>query len=133
MSKQEKMRTYRTIKHHLKYEKYLNILNRDSAKALTKLRVSAHNLAIERGRYTRPPTPRDERKCPHCPDDIQDEKHFLLSCTRYDHDRQTLFNSVITHSPAFASLSLNDKFLYILNAEGNTIHNAAKFIYTHLP
>ena len=50
---------------------------------LTKLRVSAHSLAIETGRYKRPYLPASERFCKCCSVEIEDETHFLLYCPLY--------------------------------------------------
>jgi hypothetical protein len=44
--------------------------------AVTRLRLSSHNMAIERGRWTR--TPREERLC-HC-GMVQDEPHVIGVC-----------------------------------------------------
>ena len=45
---------------------------------LTKLRISAHNLAIETGRYSRPiETPIEKRLCFHCKQ-VETEFHFIF-------------------------------------------------------
>ncbi|XP_013388600.1 FMRFamide-related neuropeptides [Lingula anatina] len=54
------------------------------------MRVSDHELEIERGRYTHPKTKIEDRKCPHC-NAVEDEAHFFLECTTYNLDRETLF------------------------------------------
>ncbi len=60
--------------------------------ALTRLRISVHNLAIERGRHERPPIPAEERMCTACDSQpVEDEFHFLLHCTKYSDDRRTMF------------------------------------------
>ena len=43
---------------------------------VSRIRLSSHNLAIERGRWNR--TPREERKC-SC-DAVQDEQHISDQC-----------------------------------------------------
>ena len=56
---------------------------------MTRLRIGAHSLHVETGRYKRydkdlkayTNTPKGERKCPICTDDIEDEYHFLFKCT----------------------------------------------------
>ena len=50
--------------------------------ALSKLRLSSHKLAVETGRYTRPITPLDNRKCSIC-NILEDEFHFLFECRIY--------------------------------------------------
>ena len=45
-------------------QKYLDFnLPKSLVKNLTKLRISAHTLLIEKGRYRRPKLPRDLRQC----------------------------------------------------------------------
>ena len=46
----KKMRTYITFKTHFQHENYLYHLKFNLRKSLTKCRISAHRLAIERGR-----------------------------------------------------------------------------------
>ena len=47
--------------------------------AFTKLRLSSHNLAVERGRWTR--VPRERRLCQLCDlGEVQDEHHVLSRC-----------------------------------------------------
>ncbi len=107
----------------------------DHCKAMTKFRISAHNLAIERGRYTRPPTPVNDRICSFCSGNvIEDEFHFLMTCKKTDRERNTLFNSI--HAiicKNFNSLSDTDKFIFMMSSEGEIAKNVAKFIYDHLP
>ena len=58
--KGNKLRTFRQFRNAIKQEKYLShIPNINVRKNITKLRLSAHNLPIETGRYKRPEkTPR---------------------------------------------------------------------------
>ena len=64
--------------------------------ALTRLRVSSHNLHIERGRHCRPITPRNERLCNFCSlDQVNEEKHLLMACKFHSAERQSLLEVVI--------------------------------------
>lgn len=45
---------------------------------ITKLRISAHLLFIEIGRYSKPPIPREKRLCNFCKLFVEDEKHFYV-------------------------------------------------------
>ena len=70
-------------------------LSRKKATNLAQLRTSAHNLAIETGRYARPAVPSSERKCKMCDlDEVEDEVHFVNRCTAYEEDRRELFGNV---------------------------------------
>ena len=72
------VRTYAIFKHSFGFEPYLKqISNTRYRNALTKLRVSSHSLAIERGRHWG--TAIQERLCTVC-NVIEDEKHFLFEC-----------------------------------------------------
>ena len=63
-----KANTYKLFKTRVKLENYLiDNNNRKHRVAFTKLRLSDHNLMIEKGRHRRPITPREYRFCPHYP------------------------------------------------------------------
>ena len=78
-----KLTFYSSIKHSFKREGYLDLTNKDARFNLTRLRISAHNLEIERGRYSN--TARDERLCKGCLiigiSSVDDEGHLLYDCT----------------------------------------------------
>ena len=60
-----KLRTYNTFKQIFKCEPYRNVVNfRDVRKSFTRFRVSAHDLAIERGRYENIKS--ENRICKNC-------------------------------------------------------------------
>ena len=61
-------------------------------KNITKFRLSAHCLKIERGRYTKSKTPRNNRICPHCAL-VETEKHFFIECQRYYQPRNKLYEA----------------------------------------
>ena len=47
--------------------------------AITKLRISAHRLPVETGRYCN--VPYDERICQHCNlNEVGNEQHYLMQC-----------------------------------------------------
>ena len=56
-------------------------------KVLCRLRISAHDLQIERGRYAN--IAREDRKCRTC-GVVEDKLHFRNDCTRYDLLKQRL-------------------------------------------
>ena len=61
-----KLQTYSKIKDNFGMENYILLLPVAQRRHFTKLKISAHHLSIERGRYTRPVTPRHERYCVDC-------------------------------------------------------------------
>ena len=94
-----KMRTYRKVKKIDNYrcEDYLHqVTNIRHRTTMTKLRLSNHRLAIETGRYMRPYKKPNERICPLCKKEAEDEKHFLVSCPGYQEKRKSLFEHLST-------------------------------------
>lgn len=71
-----------------KLQSYLKLpLKKSCRSLLTKLRISAHPLYIETGRYCKPPIHREKRLCYSCKLFVEDEKHFVLYCPKYDQYR----------------------------------------------
>ena len=72
---------------------YLKLnLKQSCTSIITKLRVSAHTLNTERGRYARPKLPRDKRSCRFC-NEVDTETHFILFCKAYNTLRDVLFKA----------------------------------------
>ena len=107
-----KMRTYVTFKNKFMYENYLDSLNFNHRRSFTRLRISAHNLPIERGRYTSPKTPEEKRICPHCPSHIGNEIHFITECSHFETERNTMYCTIIKLCPNFSNMSNIAKFMY---------------------
>ena len=76
-SGQGKMLLYTEVKRTFGYEKYLDLPHSSD---LTRIRVSNHWFPIERGRYDVPITPREQRLCILCNEDVGDELHCMLLC-----------------------------------------------------
>ena len=86
-------------------------------KVISRTRCSNHPLAIEKGRHTNPITPRQERFCKLCNDQVvEDEDHFLLKCSTYTHLRD---HYQINHDNLPDFLNMEDQSLlakYLLSA-----------------
>ena len=83
---------YNAITAEYGFQPYLTyIINRRHRYALTRLRVSAHDLEIERGRFSG--QERSERRCTTC-GVLEDELHFLDACNRFSIARTRLQNSI---------------------------------------
>ena len=92
-------------------------------RALTKFRVSCHNLEIEKGRYEG--VLLENRICKYCENNgvivIEDEYHFLLHCPLYASIRNKYIE---LHRPTF------ELFMSIMSSEDkNTIVNLSKYIF----
>ena len=85
---ENKLRTYRLFKDSFHFENYLdNVKIKKHRVALTRFRLSCHNLQIEAGRHHIPKIPYDRRLCEEC-GVIQDEIHALLFCCLYSEYRE---------------------------------------------
>ena len=130
ITQESRMRTYNKFKHNFEYEEYLNLANEEHRKSLTRLRISAHRLAIERGRYTVPHTPPEERLCNYCSEKcIEDEFHFLMSCNHYQEIRSSLKMSIIKECKNFANLEENAQFIYMMSSGQEISYHVAKYIH----
>lgn len=112
-----KLRTYRLFKNNYIFENYLiDVKNSKQRKTLTKLRISAHDLEIERGRYKGKTV--EERLCQLCSDGvIEDELHFLTNCERYSSFRLSFYTKMNGLCKNFMGLSDKNKFIWILSNE----------------
>ena len=78
-------------------EKYiLCIKNFKKKQSFAKLRVSAHDLHIETGRYKKPTkTPVNERTCNFCTtNEVEDEFHVILKCSYYENIRMEMLDKL---------------------------------------
>ena len=92
---------------------YLSNLQNDFVRvALTKLRLGSHNLFVERGRWNN--TNYLERKCLLC-NDIEDEYHFVIICTRYLDLRVKYLPKIYYTRPSMY------KFLKLVNSDDHTL------------
>ena len=111
-----KLRTYGKVKTSIGIEKYLlSNLKVDERTYITKLRLSNHDLMIEKGRHQN--IHKSQRFCPFCPNQIETEQHFLLQCRPYAVFRNDLFLEITNLFPSFMTLEENEKFACLLNNE----------------
>ena len=87
---------YMTFKSDTKKADFLDMIKNPRHRiAINKFRLGNHLLRIETGRHTVPKTPEDLRLCHVCQtNEIENELHFLFSCTHYDNLRIKLFNEL---------------------------------------
>ena len=70
---------------------YVDILKNKNERAM---RISAHKLAIDGGRYLN--ISKHERFCTACNSgEVEDEEHFLLNCSLYKPLRQVLCSKLV--------------------------------------
>ena len=76
--------------------------------------VEAYHLTLRQ--VDKPKVPLLDRTCKLCSNNcIEDEMHFLMSCDFYSDLRRPLFEKAQTCNTDFHSLSLNDKFIFVMN------------------
>jgi hypothetical protein len=115
-----KLRTYKLFKPHFGKEKYLELCDPTLRRALSQLRLSAHKLKIETGRYSSQNqyVPPANRICQNCDlSTTEDEKHFLLHCSRYSAERVKLFSLISSNNNYFNDYDDNQKFLWLMTNE----------------
>lgn len=125
-----KLRTFYSFKSTFQRELYLDALSeRDHQIALTKLRISAHRLEIENGRYCKKSI--EDRLCKKCDQNqIEDEVHFICDCSYYNSERDAFFKNITDQVPNFASLNSFDKMVWLMTCENtNFIEEFAKFVH----
>ena len=111
---ESKLRTYSLFKTSLGYEQYLSeIRNIEERTAFTKLRLSNHSLMIEKGRHLK--IEKNARFCPFCPNDVEDEKHFLMDCKLFSTLRNELHAKTRNVVSAFYFMCKTQKFITLMN------------------
>ena len=117
-----KLRTYRIFKTDFGIEPFLKLTEQKFRIAISRFRSSSHNLEIERGRFTRPPVPSDQRFCRLCKNgSVDNEQHALLSCTSAEPSRDILIRKAKELSPNFDTLTLNDKMIFLLQSKDSKL------------
>ena len=127
-----KLRTHRKFKTTFTKEPYLtDCQNSAHRKSFAKLRLSAHKLQIETGRYSKERLPPDKRLCTICNNnECEDEFHFVMCCAKYSNLRQNLFQTVEKLYPHFKMLNNDSRFIWLMaNADSKIINLIAKFIH----
>ena len=116
-----KLSTYSSVKAFFGREPYIDLVrNRNQRSQLSRLRLSAHRLECEIGRYKRPQVPRDQRFCRYCPPQpgpggqtvrpVDTECHCLTECQVGQVERLDLYNDISSRNFRFSSLCNADKF-----------------------
>ena len=124
------LRTYRYNKSSFRTEPYLYLVNdKRFRRAISRLKCSSHILNVEKGRYTRPRTPRDERLCNMC-NCVDDELHFITACAVNVNERRTLYDKLIDKFPEFEHLCDLKKIVFLFTFDdAQMLSWLGKFLY----
>jgi hypothetical protein len=122
-----RLQSYCMMKNRFEFEPYLDFIKEDKFRtALTRFKVSSHQLAIETGRYNN--IERNERKCLNCNMNVvESEYHFILVCPKFIEIRKQYLKKYYYQWPTiqkFENLFSNKSKLVILNI--------SKYIYNAL-
>ena len=117
----KKLCCFSTFKQNFGFEKYLRLIqNFEQRRSLIRFRISAHRLNIERGRYLG--IPRHERICLRCDSNsVDDEKHFLLSCSHLSEERAILFQMIDKLCKNFVKMDDVQKLIWLMTNEDEKI------------
>ena len=90
------------------------------------MRVSAHKLEIEAGRYSTSAKNNNseatKRLCKNCNlSEVEDEIHALLSCPKYEVDRKAMLNNLEDAFPHLQASSVTDKFIFIMKCNDSEV------------
>ena len=92
---------------------------------LGELRLSAHNLQIETGRFSKKKTPRDERFCLYCKSQntftVENEVHFVLACPLYNEQRRLFLEEIYRYFPTTALLDDYNMYKWLMSQEDYNI------------
>ena len=115
-----KLSSFVSFKSYFGFEKYLQIVISFEMRSLTRLRLSAHQLMIEKGRYSG--IPRHNRVCPRCSsNEVEDEVHFLFNCTSLDNERSQIILKINAVCKNFTNLDSKNKLIWLMNNEDKDI------------
>lgn len=129
-NKGNKLRTYNKFKVAFGREPYLDIVvSKKLRSSLARLRTSSHKLHIETGRYLKKEL--HQRVCEMCnAGEVEDEQHFLTTCTAFSEERKVLYQTVLNHCSNFGNLNKENQMIWLMTAENpDIVHTVAR--YTH--
>jgi len=114
------LENYFNLKTDFVKEAYLSIKDFSIRRAICKMRISAHDLKIEKDRYNKKYIERTQRLCHHClshGSNSLDETHFTVNCPLYNEQRKSLFDIVITFCTNFKELPYDKKYFWLFTNE----------------
>ena len=82
---------------------YLDLPNVVNRQAISQIRLSAHKLEIEMGRYQG--VEKNDRPCQYCRSrEIESEYHFIAACPNYNDIRATFTEELVKHDETYVNL-----------------------------
>lgn len=116
-----KLENYFNLKKDFTHEPYLSVKDFHVRKAICKMRISAHDLRIEKDRYSKTYIERSQRLCRFCLSNasnaVEDEEHFIVSCPLYNKQRRLFFDKIDIFCKNFKNLPKESKFFWLFTNE----------------
>ena len=82
--------------------------------------LSSHNLGIETGSHTKPPTPQEQQLCLYCKNDlVDDEKRLLTNCTAHTDIHHRFITNIRDCLDDYDCLSDEQRFISIMSSSNN--------------
>ena len=104
-----------------------HLINLTDRSMICRLRVSSHQLMIEKGRHLN--ISLNDRICPLCKKCIEDEYHFLLYCNSYENNRTAFLNKIKSYNKQFHKMTDLSKIKFLLNNnKTNILKMSSNFI-----
>ena len=91
----------------LNFVLYLDV-GRSAISCFVKIRISNSILNIEKDRHLKRPV--EQRICPLCKQEIEDEYHFVMKCQNLDELSNKFFDEIISVVPHFSAMNNTEKF-----------------------
>ena len=123
-----KLELYEVFKDEYSTSDYLQRLrNFNERRNLMKFKLSNHKLMIELGRYQ---TDHISRLCPLCKSNqVENETHFLLDCSKYSLQRRTFLNRINELIPNFERKSTSQSIKLLMDSNDYHVNKLVmKFI-----
>lgn len=95
--------------------RYTRILSLKGCRALARLRASAHMLNVERMRHVADRVPREDRRCPDCPDFVESEFHAFFQCSSHAEAGRVFFRELFLLKPDLERLDQRSLLGRLLN------------------
>ena len=128
-----KLRSYRTYKDTFQLEEYLKIKSKPLRSEFTRLRLSAHKLHIETGRYVTADKRKEpeDRLCSYCNLNMcEDEYHFVMKCLLYEDYRDKMYKDIDDLFPCFKDYNEGQQFIWLMsNLDEDIINIITTYVY----
>ena len=116
--KMKRITFFLKLKNSLKRKVSINLNNFNNRNAITKIRLSSHNFAINTTKWYN--LQEGMKICKNCEKkEIENEIHIIFSCNKYDNIRKKAFNNINEVDNIKLQIGNKTEKLKIFSAEGS--------------